>query len=229
MSDELCILFAYHKTDELTLTHYELLKQYNSHYSIIPIADNITEHVPGTIDVNIFEDPWQKANAWRRPDTMLYRWFLNREISAKRYLFLEYDVRCTVDVASAYAAIWEADVAARDFFLPGQGRDTRCGEYIQDEWANFREIERLPVADRRYAAGLVPLAGILFSHDGLNSIVKNAVRNDVFSELRIGTAAQKAGLKITEFPESLKRTIQWDPHVTIPKEPGIYHAIKSIH
>jgi len=229
MNDELCILFAYHKVDKLTLHHFELLKMHNSNYRIIPITDNISEYLPGTVDVSCFaDDPWEKARPWRRCDTMLYRWFLNREVSAKRYLLLEYDVLCNVDVYSEYADVWDADIAARDYYLPGMKKSTRFGKDISREWFHFREITRIGDDDRSYAAGLVPLVGILFSHNGLNSIVKNVVRNDVFCELRIGTAARKSGLIVRKFPQKLRNSIRWDTHFSIPKEPGIYHSIKFL-
>jgi hypothetical protein len=159
---------------------------------------------------------------------MLYRWFSQRTVTAERYLLLEYDCLCTVDAAQAYQDVWNADVAARDAYLPGQGLDTLGGEDVQREWFNFREIDRLPVADRPFAAGLAPFAGMLFSHLGLESIVANATTNDVFCELRLGTAARKAGLRPAVFPPSLRRTIRWDPHPCVPDEPGVYHAIKSV-
>jgi hypothetical protein len=226
MTHELCILFAYHKLDEVTIRHFTLLKHHNPRHHIIPITDDISEHLPGTIDVKVFDDPWAKTSPWRRCDTMLYRWFLNRPISAKRYLLLEYDCLCTIDVEIAYADVWDAEVASRDLFFPGQNRDCRLGKYVDREWTRFEEIGRLPPGDRQYAAGLAPLVGTIFSHNGLQSIVETVVRNDVFCELRMGTAARKAGLKIAEFPASLKRTIQWDPNLIYPERPGIYHSVK---
>jgi hypothetical protein len=228
MADDLCILFAYHRCDALTWHHYETLLRSNAGHRIIPITDDVPDHLPGSIDVHSFPDPWPAADPWRRCDTMLYRWFLHRTASAKRYLLLEYDCLCTVDAADAYRGVWDADVAARDVYLPGQGRDTRWGEDIRQEWSHFDEIDRLPPEDRPFAAGLVPMAGLLFSHRGLERIVDHTTRNDVFCELRIGTAARKAGLRPIAFPLALRRTIRWDPHPAVPREPGIYHAIKSL-
>lgn len=228
MADDLCILFAYHRCDALTRHHYEVLLRANASHRVIPITDDVADHLPGSIDVKSFPDRWPAANPWRRCDTMLYRWFLHRTVSAKRYLLLEYDCLCNIDAADAYIGVWDADVAARDVFLPGQGRDTRGGEYVGQEWYHFREIDRLPPEDRPFAAGLVPMAGLFFSHRGLESIVEHTTSNDVFCELRIGTAARKAGLHPVTFPASLKRTIRWDPHPLVPREPGIYHSIKSL-
>ncbi len=228
MTNELCILFAYHRCDELTLGHYAALQKSNAAYQIIPITDDVPEHLPGSVDVQSFPDPWPATGPRRRCDTMLYRWFLNRTVTAKRYLLLEYDCLCTMDAADAYREVWDADVAARNAWLPGQGRDTVGGQDIAREWYHFQDIGLLPAGDQPYAAALTPVAGMLFSHHGLQGIVDHVTTNDVYCELRLGTAARKAGLKPREFPESLRRTIWWDPHRVVPAEPGIYHAIKSL-
>ena len=224
---ELCILFAHHKLDPLTLKHYELLKKHNSHHCIIPIADGTQEQLPDTVDVSAFDNHWRQTNGWRNCDTMLLRWFMNRSITAARYIFIEYDCLCTEDLAISYKKVWNADIAARDLFKPSHRRNTRRGQYVQENWPHFQEIKLLPPEDRRYAAGLVPFAGIFFSHKGLQAVIENAPKADVISELRIGTAARKAGLSIKEFPDSLKRRIRWDPHPYAPLTPGICHPIKG--
>ncbi|MFZ4551364.1 MAG: glycosyltransferase [Aquabacterium sp.] len=131
-----------------------------------------------------------------------------------------------MDLADAYAEIWDVDIAARDLFLPGEKRDTSKGRYVASEWFHFREIERLPEADRKFAAGLVPFAGMFFSHAALQAFLDHAPVEDVISELRVGTAVRKAGLKITPFPASLKRAIRWDPHPYMPVSDGFFHPIK---
>jgi hypothetical protein len=85
---EACILFAFHKVDALTVVHLALMQKHNPNIPIIPITDNVTDYLPGAIDVQSFPDPWPKTNPWRRCDTMLYRWFLNRTFNAKRYFGL---------------------------------------------------------------------------------------------------------------------------------------------
>lgn len=217
MEHELCVLFAYHKADALTLYHLELLQRHSPDYLIIPITDDVPVHLPGGVDVKAFADPWPKANPWRRCDTMLYRWFLNRTVSAKRYLYLEYDCLCTQDLAISYQDVWDCEVAARDIVLP---------EDV--DWMWFQEIDRLAPEDQPFALGLVPLAGILFSHNALERIVQNLSTEDVFCELRMGTAARKAGLTLTPFPPSLRASIQHNPHAGVPTGPGLFHAVKSI-
>ncbi len=226
MTHEVCILFAYHKVDKLTKYHFNLLKKSNPHHPVVPITDDVNQYLPETVDVKHYPDFWPKTNPWRRCDTMLYRWFLNRNVTAKRYILFEYDCRCTVDVVRAYADVWNADLAARDFFTPGELKDTRQGQYVPRQWHWFKEIPFFPAEDHEFVLGLAPLMGILMSHQGLEAIVNMVSRRDIFCELRLATAAKKANLKLSEFPESLKQTIWWDPHPKLIEKPGIYHSIK---
>jgi hypothetical protein len=228
MIHEACILFAYHKVDALTLHHLALLKQHNLHVPIVPLTDDVPDHLDGGVDVKSFPDPWPKTRPWRRCDTMLYRWFLNRNVQAERYLWLEYDVRCTVRIREAYAEVWDADVACRDLMLCGRFRNTRQGRYLDVEWNWFSEIGLMHETDRPFAAGLVPLACTLFSHRGLEAITSSVTNRDIYCELRIGTAARKSGLNVVEFPEALRSGIRWDPHATVPTGDGIFHAVKKI-
>ncbi len=223
---ELCILYVYHRLDETTVRHFNLLKQYNAHHCIIPLTDAADEQLPGTVDVRAFSGPWVSLDGWRGCDTVLLRWFANRNVSAKRYVFVEWDCLCTVDLADAYAEIWNAEFAARDLFLPGEKRDTSKGRYVEAEWPHFQEIERLPEADRKFAAGLVPFAGMFFSHAALQAFLDHAPVVDVISELRVGTALRKAGVPVTQFPRSLKRAVRWDPHPYMPASDGFFHPIK---
>jgi hypothetical protein len=228
MTHELCILFSYHADDELTLRHYRELRRSNPAYPIVPLVDeDLATYLPDSVDVRKLPDRWPAAKPWRRCDTKLYRWFENRSLDARRYVLLEYDCLVTVDLAHAYREIWDADVAARDYFLPGDRSDTREGESTGKEWYFFREVRSLDREDRPHAAGLVPLACTFFSHRGLERIVANLTRRDVFCELRLGTAARKAGLTVTRFPESLRATVRWDPIVPPASPAGVYHAVKT--
>jgi hypothetical protein len=225
VSHDFCILFAYHKVDALTRHHLELLKQHNPEAPIIPVTDDVAAHLEGGVDVMNFPDHWPKANPWRRCDTMLYRWFLNRNLTAERYVWLEYDVLCTTSIRDAYAEVWDADVACKHYRLPTHRPD---GQRSEADWFWFSEINRLPEADRRFAAGLAPLACTMFSHRGLELITQNVTTNDVFCELRIGTAALKSGLRVQQFSSSLGAGIQWNAHGSVPTGKGVFHAVKTL-
>jgi hypothetical protein len=213
---ELCILFAYHRLDALTLHHLALLRQHNPTHPIVPISADVPEHLPDGVDLSAFEDRWPAVDGWRRCDTMIYRWFLNRTVTAKRYVYVEYDCHCTQDLADVYREVWDADIAVRDVYRPG------------DDWPWFAELDRLEPEKRPYALGIAPLAGVLCSHDALERLIPKLTARDVFCELRFGTAAQEAGLTVSLFPEPLRTTLQWNPHGRLPTAPGLWHAIKQL-
>lgn len=216
---ELCILYHYHSIDDLTLQHLNLIKENNPDDIVIPVTNDVDEYLPDTVDVNKFPSPWDTSSKWRSIDTTFYLWFLNREVSAKRYLILEYDCRCTMPLRDAYAEVWDADVSCRTFYTPEN----------KPNWGWFKkeEVNKLDPEDRPYIAGVVPYVATLFSHDGATRTIENLTYNDVFCELRMGTAIRKAGLQVQTFPESLKKTIYATTTKLDLSKPGIYHPVKE--
>lgn len=215
---DLCVLFHYHQIDPLTLQHFQLLRQHNPDALIIPVTHDIADRLPGSVDVKHFASPWATGNKWRSLDTTFYLWFLNRQVSAHRYVLLEYDCRCTLPLVEGYAAVWEAEVSCRSFYTPE----------TKPDWAWFKpeEIEHLDPGDRSYAAGVVPYACTLLSHAAAESILATVTTRDVFCELRLGTAIRKAGLTVTPFPDSLKKTVYASITPFELTQPGIYHPVK---
>lgn len=216
---ELCILFHYHRVDNLTLQHLHLLKQHNPDAVIIPVTHDVHEQLPHSVDVKLFQSVWDTGNKWRSIDTTFYLWFINRQISAERYIIMEYDCRCTLPLREAYAAVWDAAVSCRSFYTlenkPNWG------------WFNPAELAKLAPDDRNYAAGVVPYACTLFSHAAAEQIVEHVTRQDVFCELRLGTAIRKAGLEVTPFPDTLRKTVFATPTHLDLEQPGIFHPVKS--
>ncbi|MGD1907625.1 MAG: hypothetical protein ACFB0C_16785 [Leptolyngbyaceae cyanobacterium] len=216
---ELCVLFHYHKVDPLTLQHFDLLKEHNPDAAIISVTSSISEYLPGSVDVDDFPSKWDTRNKWRAIDTTFYIWFLNRQVSAERYVIIEYDCRCTMPLKEAYAEVWDAQVSCRSFYTP----ETKPGW----GWFNEKEINNLDPSDRPYIAGVVPYACSFFSHEAAERMIENLTINDVFCELRMGTAIRKAGLTVTPFPPSLKQGVYSDTHPFDLSQPGVYHPVKS--
>jgi hypothetical protein len=213
------ILYCYHQCDELTVRHLDLLERHNPKHVVIPvIGEPGGEELPGSVNVAHLPSRWCTDNLWRACDTLIYRCFQARDVSARRYVYLEYDVLCTIPLETAYAAAWNAPVAARDFYTL---RTTPA-------WYYFNEQSLAALGDDRpYAAALVPMAGALFSHESLERIVDTVVGGDVLSELRVGTAVKKLGLKVAEFPGRLRSTFAWLPYSGTCARPGLYHAVKA--
>jgi hypothetical protein len=217
---DLCILFFFHKSDELTKVHLASLCKSNPTAAIVPVTDSVPDLLPCSIDVSQFPSSWVKAHKWRSIDTTLYRWFENRTLNADHYLILEYDCLCTVDLKQHYAEVMKADVAGVDFF--------KRNDNPRWKWFMQNELNKIPEKDRIYAAGVVPLTCTMFSHDALEKIVSNAYRHDVFCELRLGTIINKLGLKFERMPSLKRSTICWHSYSWQANRSGLFHSIKSL-
>jgi hypothetical protein len=218
---ELCILFLYHKPDSLTRRHLDMLNYFNPVAAIVPLCMNIPLKLSGpqeSLDIGSLESCWDLSTPWRSCDALLYTWFLNRRISAHRYIYMEYDCLCTTPLSVAYRAEWNADVATRSYFTPATNPD----------WPWFCEIERQDADDRPFAAGVPPLAGFMLSHNALEAISHAATRRDIYCELRVGTTANRLGIKPRTFSGTLKDGINWNPRPLDCSLPGVFHPVKYI-
>lgn len=216
---ELCVLFHYHKIDALTRQHFDLLKLHNPEAEIIPVTSSVSEYLPGSVDVDDFPSKWDTRNKWRAIDTTFYLWFLNRQLSAERYIIMEYDCRCTLPLKEAYGEVWDAQVSCRSFYTP----ENKPGW----GWFSKQEVNKLDPSDRPYIAGVVPYACSFFSHAATERMIESLTAHDVFCELRMGTAIRKAGLTVSPFPPALKQGVYSDTHPFDLSQPGVYHPVKS--
>jgi hypothetical protein len=216
---DFCILFFYHKCDEVTKYHLANLRKWNPGAIIVPVTDSVPELLPGSIDVAQFPSSWPEAQKWRSVDTTLYRWFENRTFNARRYLIVEYDCLCTVDLNEYYSEVSDADVAGIDLF--------KMAENPRWKWF-VKELDALPAEDRKHASGIVPLTCTLFSHDALEEIVRHVYRHDVFAELRLGTIITKLGLRFRRLPVLKRSTICWHAYSWQANRSGLFHAVKSL-
>ena len=221
MKEKLGIIFLYHKEDRLTLHHLDKLKESNPHTRIVPVTYNTTASIPNSIDVGKFRMDWTIRSPWSNIDSIFYLWFKNREFDAEKYVVIEYDVFCSVDLIKHFASVWDSDVAGADFFSKSEN----------PSWSHFTDgnLARLPVGDIQYASGMVPTACALFSHDALKKIVDHSYRNDCFSELRLGTLIRKLGLNFKRLPLQIRSTICWHNYPWQLNRPGLYHSVKSLN
>ena len=216
----LCILFLYHKCDELTKFHLSVLCKSNPTAIVVPLTDSVPELLPGSIDVSLFPSLFSDAPKWRSIDATIYRWFRNRKVNARRYLIIEYDCLCNVDLNNYYAEVMSADVAGIDLFTRA---DNPGWKWFRDE-----EVNKLPYEDRTFAAGIVPFTCTIFSHEALENIVENVYRQDVFCELRLGTIIRKLGLRFQRLQLLMRSTICWHTYPWKTSRPGLFHSIKTL-
>jgi hypothetical protein len=193
---------------------------FNPQAVVIPVGHNLSATLKSpleTIDVGLFASRWDLSNPWRSMDAIIYTWFLNRKTSAKRYLLAEYDYHCTMPLDIAYREVWDVDVSAKHFFLQK--------DYPAWQW--FADVSRLAPSEQPFAAGMPPLAGILFSHHALEVLSQEASSADVFSEFRVATTALRTGLKIDIFPDYLGKNISAYKKEYNFELPGIFHPVKQ--
>lgn len=201
----------------MTRKHIALLREHNPNAAVVPLTFDVPEPLPDAVDVSRWESRWQVRSPWRNIDEIVYRWFENRPFDADRYIILEYDCLCTVDLKRHYASVWDADVAACDLFTAAENPD----------WKWFPEIDRLAEPDRRHAAAIVPFVGTMYSHSGMLAYLEAAPTADLFCEFRMGTTVRKAGLRFARFPLAMRQTIFWHEYPYGVDRPGLYHAIKT--
>jgi hypothetical protein len=220
-SADLCILFVYHRDDAVSRRHLDQLTYLNPEDAVVPVTVNADRHLAGaptTSDIRDCPTPWPLAQPWRSLDAVLYTWFLHRRVPARRYVLIEYDCLCTLPIREAYRGVWDAELAARDWFT----RETN------PDWPWFQELGQMEQRDQRHAAGVVPFAGLFASSDALGGIAHAAPHADVFGELRFGTTARRLGIPVEEFPEPLRTGINWFERPLRLDQPGIFHPIKQV-
>lgn len=219
MMDDYAILFMYYGAalrDVLT-ANLSRLRRLNPGASIIPLIHDGDPFVAGSVDVRRYPCPWDTTDAWASCDTMLYRWFPDRAVRARRYVVCEWDTYATVSIPEFYAGVWDADVAAVEVVTREDAPD----------WLWFRYIPWLgALAD--YASGLTPFSGTLFSAAALEAICRGPIIRDAFCELRVATLANHAGLTLTPMPFA-RGYISHDPtRIKVSAAPGIYHPVKAL-
>ena len=227
---DLCVLYAYHRLCPTTRHHYDLLRWFNPEVAVVPlIAEPLQDDgtpLPGTVDVSQFTNHWHVHDIWFSTDTFIYRWFLNRTVTARRYAFLEWDVLCLGSLLDFYAPVASADAAATIVLLwPDKLTDST-------DWMWFGQRDRLPPDCRDLATGLVPMAGTIFSHDTLADMCQRAQEpcwHDVFSELRLGTLARLSGATIATHTAA-QASISWTEAFRRLEldRPGVYHPVKRV-
>jgi hypothetical protein len=74
----------------------------------------------------------------------------------------------------------------------------------------------------------VPFSGTMFSAAALEAICCGPILPTPFCELRVGTLARHAGLRLTPMPFA-KPFISWTPQeIHLSEAPGIYHPVKEL-
>jgi hypothetical protein len=239
---ELAILFIHHSTDVVTTRHYSLLKESNPSAVVVPIGCGNSSHLPGSFVLkdavndpfetasfipnhrtkwdNLLAIPIAKNGIWYNLDTVVCTWFLNRQVSAKRYIILEWDCLCTEDLSLVYKSYWNCPIAAAEHFTRTSKANWFWFTHFRGSWAKMGEIE-----------GIAPMAGILLSSTTFEQLVDFYKTNwprikEVFSEIRLGTALKQLGIAPATITLNGQFKLSPSSVRKYPTERGLYHAVK---
>lgn len=200
----------------MTRHHLRLLRKANR-FPVIPVRRG-NLGVKNSIDVQTPEtNPFR---GWRHSDIHIYNWFKQRQISALRYVAVEWDVFAPMPLKEFYGGRWDEAVVS-----------AKVHHAESSNWMWFREVEDLPEDLRPFASGLEPLGIILLRHEVLERICSRPIPSDIYCELRLGTLVRGAGFSATAFPEASEH-VRFGPMRNIidayPPAPGVFHPVKDL-
>jgi hypothetical protein len=213
---EYAVIVAYHRDNcPVTLAHFRQLERLHPGVPVVPVSSSESSFLPGTVSVRDVTSRWDLTVPWRSADAVYYRWFENRNVTARRYVLLEWDAYCDGRLPEILAPVWDSAFAAMAFIR------TDC------DWPWFSEIALLPEAMRPHAAGVSPFV-FLASHSALAEVVKYAPTEPVYCELRLGTTLTACEIPVSTMPW-LHGTCSWRPDLIrrVPR-PTIYHPVKTL-
>lgn len=211
MKSELTILTVwYEETNQDRIECFEENKrsliEYNPGIEIITI-------------MNPFEDP---KEAWLNTDLAIFLWYKeNRyKIKSERFLLLEWDCWCNINLKEYYRRVWDLDVVAPTVLYPER-----------DNWHWFQKLDKMPVHARLYATGIIPFCGILVSEKAMNKICEEIIKSDyhdLISELRFPTIATMLSFDPVPNPVC-SRTITWKSLIPFEQNyKGLHHPRKTM-
>lgn len=251
---DLAVIFSYHKVDDVTLRNLQVFKDNNPDIPVI-LVSNGGETMPCSLNTkNLLKGAWAKYRYharfmkvrhirylwhllkngtpkeyyWSNADLPIYiAYDASREqVQADRYIHLEWDCYCNVDLREFYKEVWNADLGARHVIDPASDPD----------WVFFGEkySQTYPSKAAANVCGAAPFAGVLLSDRAL-SLICEELKNDVgwrttFCELRLGTLAKLLNLDIQELPEYKKKFLRgelpcWE--LSEINEPAVWHMVKN--
>jgi hypothetical protein len=199
--------------------HLNVAKKFNPKIPIIPIYAKLN-HVNKVENAVCVNSTIQNVH-WH-VDQLLVDWFLTTTVKAKRYILFEYDTLCTAPVESIFKNVWNEHAAAARVFYNSK----------DPWWWGFTEfLKTIPPEYHKYAAGLVPINGVLISHQAFTCLANNHDKlKTLYCEMRIGTILQKEGFKLNEVSKEFQMNNHWKPEsIKLSKKPGLYHPVKSVN
>lgn len=211
MEKELIILITWHhETDKRKIECFEENRR------------TIVEFNPGVEVITIMSPFQDNGIAWSSPDLTVFVWFQENKdkVQSKRFLILEWDCWCDMNLKEYFSKVWDLDVVASCVLYPER-----------DSWHWFRTLYKMPFRSRLYATGVLPFCGILVSNRAMRAIGKEIVKPEyegVISELRFATIATMLGFDPVPTPVC-SRTITWKSSIPFNfNHKGLHHPRKVL-
>lgn len=211
--------------NDITVKHIELMRQYNPNVPIETISGNIPfKNGLAANKLHDLNDIWQrvainKNKAWQNCDLLNYLWWLNKKNNCKKWILLEADVRCNMNLKEFWGNNWNDP-----FVVAGRAGIT------EGEWYWKKEYNHLPESYKPYYTGIMPFTVILINDDVLTKMVKLLQEEylDVFCEVRFPTLANRVGYPPKGF-KNYKGNISFQklqPDLDITQE-GLWHPVRK--
>lgn len=169
------------------------------------------------------EDPvWREIEgdnrvAWRNCDLIIYD-FYRRNPNYQRYMYVEWDTYCTINVCELIEPVKDCDVTCRTVRYPGL-----------DNYCNFKELPKILGDAHNVACALTPLCGSSYSAKALSIMsAKNELHEkDLFCEVRAGYLARSNGLSLGNYPKHCEALRGYPIPLRLVKGKGLWHQVKS--
>ena len=251
---ELVIIFCYHSDDSVTRRNLAVLKENNPGTPVVLIS-NGGDTMRGSLNSKkLLKNKWRpyapywpflklknigylwhlykkgppKDYFWLNADLPLYLAYdkTRKKIPSKRYVFVEWDCYCNVNLRDFYKEVWQADLGGRHFFEQAK----------EPEWDNFIFNSRrsCPPVAKEHMVGVAPLAGILLSERALSLICQELKKNhawvNTFCELRVGAIVSQNNLSLQSLPDHKKKYLRdkvpvWE--MSEINERAVWHMVKE--
>jgi len=175
------------------------------------------------VEVVTIINPFENSPiAWLNSDLSIFNWYNEHKdtVRSKRFLLVEWDCWCDINLKTYYRSVWDYDVVAP------------CVKYPErDDWHWFNDLSKLPESSRLFATGIVPFSGILLSEKAMRIINDEILKPEytgLNSELRFATIATMLGFDPVPAPVC-SRSITWKTHVPFDlKYKGLHHPRKIL-
>jgi hypothetical protein len=215
-------LFLYHKNDPATVANFERLCSEEGDSNIQPVSD-CQSFLPSTFRADHGKWPFPHWDSYWMCDGLIYKYILNnkdRVMASSAVVINEYDTWWQCGSSEWMPQLMKnCDIAASNVLTFGK-----------DGWVFFDKHKHLEFA--KQLRGLVPFSVVCIRPEtaiGIAEMVRDDTRFHPLynNEMRIGSAANMLGARISPLPKHIGKNVQWHG-CQYRDEPGIYHPIKNL-